>query len=319
MDALPAPIPPPPPAVLELPSIRDAWLAGRKPTTLRAYAGDLDQFARWLAAPTGDAALGVLFALDAGRAHQLVLAYRAAMTEQGLATATIARRLAAVRSVADFARMTGRVAWSLEVPSPRVEPRRDSRGPDAASWRKLWKAAKARGDGPRARRDRAIVALLYDLALRRAEVVGLDLADLDLARGTIAVVGKGRTEREHLTLPEPTRRALLEWVDARGSHAGPLFGRLDRAAAACPGDDGRLSGDAIADLVASLGREAGVGRVRPHGLRHSAITGALDAGADVRSVRVFSRHRKIETVLRYDDSRKDLGGEVARKVAGSRK
>ena len=57
-------------------------------------------------------------------------------------------------------------------------------------------------------------------------------------------------------------------------------------------------------------------KVRPHGLRHAAITSALDAtGGDVRRVSRFSRHRDIKTVMVYDDARADLGGEVAALVA----
>ena len=56
--------------------------------------------------------------------------------------------------------------------------------------------------------------------------------------------------------------------------------------------------------------------VRPHGLRHAAITGALEAtGGDVRAVQRFSRHASVETLLVYDDARQDLGGKVAATVA----
>ena len=58
-------------------------------------------------------------------------------------------------------------------------------------------------------RDRAILRLLHDLALRRGEVVGLDAKDLDLEAGTVAVLGKGRTGKVNLSLPEPTREALF--------------------------------------------------------------------------------------------------------------
>jgi integrase/recombinase XerC len=56
--------------------------------------------------------------------------------------------------------------------------------------------------------------------------------------------------------------------------------------------------------------------VRPHGLRHAAITAALDAGLDVRRVAKFSRHRDLRTLTVYDDNRQDLAGVVAAVVAG---
>ena len=70
----------------------------------------------------------------------------------------------------------------------------------------------------------------------------------------------------------------------------------------------------MARLVKALGLKAGLAReVRPHGLRHEAITRALDLCAgDVRRVRHFSRHAKIETLLRYDDNRRDEAGAIAR-------
>lgn len=64
-------------------------------------------------------------------------------------------------------------------------------------------------------------------------------------------------------------------------------------------------------MVRALGRKAGVA-VRPHGLRHSAITEALDLTGDVRKVQRFSRHKNLAVLMVYDDNRRDLGGEVAR-------
>ena len=63
-------------------------------------------------------------------------------------------------------------------------------------------------------------------------------------------------------------------------------------------------------LVRELGEAVGI-RARPHGLRHAAITEALDRGTDVRAVQRFSRHRDLRVLLVYDDNREDLGGKVA--------
>src|SRR5262249_20304498 len=156
----------------------------------------------------------------------------------------------------------------------------------------------------------ALLRCLYDLALRRAEVVGLDLEDLDLAAGTLAVLGKGRTEKSSVTLPGPTKAALEAWLAIRGPTPGPLFRSLDRARKG----NGRLTGGAVYLMVRKLGRKAGL-ETRPHGLRHAAITEALDLTGDVRAVQKFSRHRDVRTLERYDDARQDLAGEVAKKVA----
>ncbi len=83
----------------------------------------------------------------------------------------------------------------------------------------------------------------------------------------------------------------------------------------------RLSGVAVWRMMLQLSKLAGLKeKARPHGLRHQAITDALDrTGGDVRRVQKFSRHKKVETILRYDDSRRDDAGDIARMVAAGRK
>jgi integrase/recombinase XerC len=81
----------------------------------------------------------------------------------------------------------------------------------------------AKRKDPKSMRDRALLRCLYDLGLRRAEVLNLDLEDLDLEAGTVAVLGKGRTSKVKLTLPPETRKALEAWIGVRGVAPGPLF------------------------------------------------------------------------------------------------
>lgn len=69
-------------------------------------------------------------------------------------------------------------------------------------------------------------------------------------------------------------------------------------------------------LVKWLGKQAGVKKVRPHGLRHAAITTVLDlTGGDIRKGQSFARHANPSTTLRYDDNRQDAGGEAAKLLA----
>jgi integrase/recombinase XerC len=295
-----------------------AFLDGRSPRTLRAYEGDLADFARTVGAAGAAAAVGSLLALDPGAANRVALAYRAALVARGLAPATIARRLAALRSVVKLARVLGRIDWALDVEAPRVETYRDTSGPGRDGWDALLAVARRRAVawGARGQRDLAILRLLHDLGLRRAEVVALDVADVDLLRAQVQVRGKGKLQDAPLSLPAPTRAALADWIAHRPPGPGPLFIRLDNGAGRAEGR--RLTGDGLYRLVAELGRAAGLrGRVRPHGLRHQAITQALDAtGGDVRAVQRFSRHASPATLLRYDDNRRDLAGDVARRIAG---
>jgi integrase/recombinase XerC len=249
-------------------------------------------------------------------ANGVALAYRGHLTERGLSPATIARRLSALKSAVRLARQLGRVAWSLEIEAPKVQSYRDTAGPGRSGWRAMLDRAKEAATTPRGRRDLALVRLLHDCALRRAEAIGLDLDHVDLERGVIQVLGKGKTQRVPITLPPPTRAALADWIAARGEEPGPLFLRLDRGAAKGDGD-GRLTGHGVYLIVKALGKAASLSRsVAPHALRHAGITKALDVtGGNVRAVQKFSRHASLDTLTVYDDNRADLAGDVARQVA----
>jgi integrase/recombinase XerC len=145
--------------------------------------------------------------------------------------------------------------------------------------------------------------------MRRGECVGLDLADVDLERTQVAIIGKGKTEREWLTISSQAKDAIAQWIAARGDEPGPLFIRLD------PGAQGleRLTGDSVNRVVGKIGRNAGLTRkARAHGLRHEGITRALDlTNGNVRMVQGLSRHADPRTLMRYDDARRDDAGALA--------
>jgi integrase/recombinase XerC len=293
-----------------------AFLAGRNPRTLQAYRQDLEDFRAFVQAADMDEAARLLLAQGHGPANELALGYKAALRARGLAPATVNRRLAALRSLVKLARTLGFVPWTLEVESSKAQAYRDTRGPGREGFLRLLEAAE--GTHAKAARDRALLRLLYDRALRRAEALALDVEDVDLEAGTVSVLGKGREQRELLSLPPPTRAALGDWLQVRpdvtveeaGTPRRPLFVNFDHG-----GRPGRLSGTSLYRLVRDLGRKVGL-TVRPHGLRHAAITEALElTSGNVRAVRRFSRHAKLDTLNVYDDNRTDLGGDVACLVA----
>ncbi len=287
-----------------------AFLAGRTARTLEAYREDLESLRAYLGVASVDAVARELLGRGHGAANAMALAYRAHLVERGLAPATVNRRLAAVRSLVKVANTLGLVGWRLEVENVKSERYRDTRGPGLDGFRKMLRQVDAQSN--KGRRDVALLRLLFDLALRRGEALSLDVEHVDIAFGTVSILGKGRTERVALSLPAPTSSALTDWLEARGSQPGPLFLNMDRA-----GKGQRLTGRSVVRILARLG--AGVGlSVRPHGLRHAAITEALEVtGGDVRKVQRFSRHRDVRTVALYDDNRRDIAGEVARIVAAS--
>lgn len=289
----------------------EAWLSGRKATTVAAYAGDVQAFARWAGAVDASQAVEALLAAGSAGAARIAHAWRAAMIEAELAPATVNRRLSALRSLVELAARLGLVDWSLRVEGMKARTYRDTRGPGLDGVRAMVAALDEAGGGVRATRDRALVRLMFDRGLRRGEVTALDLDDFDPARCAVRVTGKGHAEAEWLTVGPAACQAVSAWVAVRGEEAGPLFTNLDRA-----GKGSRLTGRSVARIVAALGEEAGLGHVRPHGLRHTAITAVLDlSGGDVRRARDFSRHADVRTLVRYDDARQDFGGDLARRLA----
>src|SRR5262249_53371366 len=169
-DCLPALWTPPRSLDLALPPDRrllDAFLAGRATSTLKAYGADLKAFARWAGSTSITAAVAQLLACARPRAVEVVLAWRNALVAQGLASATIARRLSTLRALAQLGRLLGLIGWDLaDVQAPPVESYRDTAGPGVPAVRRMLEALAGRR-GAKARRDAAIVRLLFDVALRR--------------------------------------------------------------------------------------------------------------------------------------------------------
>lgn len=288
-----------------------SFLAGRNERTLRAYRHDLTDFATFVGAPSIPAAAQQLFGHGQFEANVIALNYRADLLRRGLQPASVNRRLAALRSFVKLANTLGIVSWELAVRNERSTPFRDTRGPSLHLVRRLLAAVSRRTDAHGVR-DFALLRLLYDLGLRRQEVVTLDVDHVALDRFSVSVLRKGRSERQPLSLPPATANALARWLEVRGTQDGALFLNFDRAR-----KGGGITGTSINRIVQGWGQRIGV-RLTVHQLRHAAITHALDAtNGDVRAVARFSGHKKIETLLIYDDNRRDLGGDISRIISAS--
>lgn len=278
-------------------SLYELWLEGRKPRTLQAYKDDLERFAAFTGNETVGEAVAELLALSHGEANELAFAFRNALVADGLAPATVNRRLGALRSITKFGNLLGRCAWTIAVPGVKAEKRRDTRGPTDDEVRRLLKALDADVRG------RAIFVLLYATALRRGEVAELRVCHFNAERGELSIVGKGRTERIWLTLPPSVAKAIAAWCTERGAVA-PDASLFD------------LTGGGIYAWLRRLAKVAGVGAAaHPHGLRHSGITKALELEDNLSKVQGFSRHAKLQTLVDYNDARQDRFGDVAARVA----
>ena len=287
-----------------------AFLAGRSASTLRAYRGDTMDFARFTACQTPEAAVQLLLSLAAGRANEVALAYRTHLHERpGRGDDQPPAGLPAVAGQAGPDAGTGDLVPRGRGPRqpalPRY-PRPRSQGlPPAAR-------AACRPDRPESRTrpgDCAAAVRPRPAANRglptRPRGPGLGIGnDCCFGQGPD---GQGKTDA------------------ARADQGGPgSLGHSSRSGA---------GGAVLLDGTRSEGesnerqqraphrlrpRRSRGPAARPHGLRHAAITEALDAtGGDVRAVQRFSRHRSLATLQLYDDSRQDLGGQVAHKVAAA--
>jgi integrase/recombinase XerC len=317
---LPLPEPEPQPPATAAPAVPDlvaAWLGGKSAATIRGYQADLADFAGFARSSGLDSSGGGhvvehLLSLSAGEANAFVLSYKTDMSDRRkLSAASVSRRLAAIRSVVKLAGMLGRVTWTIGVASPRKEKRRDMRGPDPDELKAIKRSMKRDGNGPRARRDRAIVSCLYGLGLRRAEVAGLMLADVDFGASKLLVMGKGRREKIAVELTPEVGRDVGDWVVVRGSEPGPLFHRVDRVGSRGPLDLGTFN-----RILRSAGLDAGmVGPLRPHGLRRAAITLLFRRKKTLPQVTAFARHADPKTTMGYHDAVGADAAEMAREVS----
>jgi integrase/recombinase XerD len=257
--------------------------ASRSPRTVSAYRRDLAIFRDWLGRPVAGAKLEELER------------YVAELRGQGLASSTIARRVAAIRSFYRHQTLLGRLqenpAAALELPRRRRKlPRTLSPG----EAERLLEAAA--GTTPRALRDRALAELLYGAGLRVSEAVGLDRTGVDLERRLVRAIGKGDRERV-VPIGREAADALRRYL-ARGR---PHLDRRHRPEVFLNAQGGPLTRAGAFLILRRLAEKAGLepGRVHPHLLRHSFATHLLEGGADLRSVQEMLGHADLSTTELY--------------------
>lgn len=248
-------------------------------------------------------------------AIRIVLRYKCDLIAKGLAEATVNCRLSGLRSLVSFAVKIGKCKWTLDdVKSEPIQRYRDTTGvkPDAIGDM-LAQCDRATVKG---RRNYAILRLLWGNALRRNEVVSLNVGDFDFVARSLQILGKGQgSQKTIVTLDVATANAIQDFLscdDIREPNKSysdrPLFIALDNNHLGH-----RLTGTAIYQIVCTAAHSVGIRKpMSPHRIRHSAITAALDAtNGDVRKVQKLSRHRKLDTLMIYDDNRTNMQGQVS--------
>ncbi len=291
----------------------------RSENTRRAYRHDLRLFflAVYEAEPTPERVRQFLD-LNTPQMAILLLQYKAQLLIEEKSEATINRRLSAIFSLVKFARRLGATEADPadSIDSEKVVAYRDTRGIGIEEARRLLHQPDR--TTLKGKRDYALLLLLLENALRRAEICALRLADFEPEQRSLTILGKGRgTQREKVTLSAASVAAIATFREACPSPTTvpvtPLFINVSPAAY------GRgLTEDGLYKIVRELAQASGLkGNLSPHRLRHTAITLALDAsGGDVRRVQRLSRHARMETLQRYDDNRTNLQGEVTTLLSG---
>ncbi|NCR55853.1 MAG: tyrosine-type recombinase/integrase [Microcystis aeruginosa L211-07] len=281
------------------------WLATkRSPHTRRVYQKDIDNFLADIGTE-----LGKFLTLDRHGAYALVSRYKGELIKNNLKSATINRRLAAIKSLVAYAYNCGHCDFMLEsVKGEKISSYRDTSGVDSETFKQVLSAID-RGS-LKGIRDYALLILLWSNALRRSEVSKANISDFDPTAKTLRIFGKGRgNQSEIVSLGTGTVTAIEAWLEARGEHDPDkaLFVSINRGY-----KDGRLCTQSIYDIVSDRCQAAGITKaMSPHRIRHSSITAALEAtGGDVRRVQKLSRHSSLNTLLIYDDARKNHQREV---------
>src|SRR3954469_4484185 len=283
-----------------------ALLAARRaPKTVDAYRRDLRALGDWLGGPPSKAT------------HDDLERWLADLPAGGLSPATIARRVAAVRSFFNHLVLLGArgdsPAAALELPRRRrklprtLSPAEAQRLIEAGAGSTTRWVGAAAGSTPRMMRDRALVELLYGAGLRVSEAVGLDRTGVDLEQRLVRCIGKGNKERIG-----PLGRHAVEALRRYLAHGRPYLDKRHRPELFLNAQGGGLTRAGSFLILRRLAGRAGLEpeRVHPHLLRHSFATHLLEGGADLRSVQEMLGHADLSTTELYthvsDRRRRDV-------------
>lgn len=255
---------------------------GLSRNTVSAYRRDLSQYLEFLDGKQPE--------------PERVAAFVKSLHERGLASSSVARKIAAVRGLHRF-----RVGEGLadEDPTALIDgPRRPRSLPKALPVHEVLELLETPDTTlPGGRRDRALLEFLYATGARVSEAVDIDLDQVDLESSTAVLTGKGSKQRL-VPLGAAAVNAIRDFLPDRmawrraGHDSGALF---------LNSRGGRLSRQAIWSMVRKAAVAAGIApdRVSPHVLRHSAATHMVEGGADLRAVQQLLGHATISTTQVY--------------------
>ena len=277
-------------------------IAEKSARTRNEYRSALEKFVAWCEC-VGAAAFPAM--------PETVAAHLASLADRGLSASTIEGRAAAIAYAHKLAREPNplgdeRVRAVLRgirrtIGSP-------ARGKAPATAKIVASFVKTAPDSMKGKRDRALLLLCFGAALRRSELVALDVSCIERADGgAIVSIRRSKTDQEgrgqEVAVPAGKKLKVIEaldaWLSASGIASGPLFRAVDKAGKV---GAARLNGRTVGRIVKDYATRAGLdaSAFGAHSLRSGFITSALEAGADVLKVMDVSRHREIGSLKKYD-------------------
>lgn len=266
---------------------------GYSGNTIDAYRNDLGQLAEFI---EEEAAKSGVIPPWAGFDRQSMLSYLLSLKERGYVASTQARKVAAVKSFFGFMVAEGMMKTS---PAEGVgSPKAGKSLPKPISISQARRLIEQPGklSTPEAKRDTAMLQLLYASGMRVSELISLNLADVDTRGGYVRCFGKGHKERL-IPIHEQAASAVEEYVTNVRPH---LAHSIEEKALFLNRRGERLTRQGFWQKLKEYARVAGLeGQITPHTLRHSFATHMLSGGADLRAVQELLGHANISTTQIY--------------------
>ena len=264
---------------------------GSSDNTIAAYHNDLTQFREFVGEKLADQGWS-------GLTRDHLISYILWLKEREYATATVARKVAAMKSFCGFLLRTDALDDNPadDLDSPKVKKQLPTTLTPQEVDSLLALPGQA-GASPKALRDTALLEMLYATGMRVSEVANLTLEDLDLGAGTVRCQGKGNKERV-MPLYAEAAQAVTTYLDK--GRAALLGGKIEERTLFLNPRGERLTRQGLWLIIKSYAKRLGLeDRVTPHTLRHSFATHMLNGGAGLREVQRLLGHANISTTQVY--------------------
>ena len=254
--------------------------------TIKAYRGDLAEFSAYVGARDWPA-------ID----HVTIRGFLSHLYQKGLSKTSVARALAAVRSLYRWLAQEGVLEQNPAalVSTPRL-PKKLPRVPTIEEMNSIL-------DDPMPQvasfpeRDKLMLELLYGCGIRNSELVGINLDDIRLSAAALLIRGKGKKER-YVPFGESARAALAAYLPARQRLLAET--RKSTPALLINQRGGRLTTRSVGRIIKKIAVAQGLSpELHPHTLRHAFGTHLLEEGADLRAIQEMLGHERLSTTQRY--------------------